>query len=179
MKILLCDFATLPIPIRHSVREVLQSHGAHLYDAQEETRLSIEDIDACIVSGIENSMKTAYVTALALAQKKTVLCLIPKGERVHDGLAPLQQEKSIRRFFALAFYTPDSIRRIVQDFVAKNTKPLEEIPSVKFTLRITPSIERYLQWKSQISGESKADFLRRAIVERIMSGDAEYRNMLE
>lgn len=49
-------------------------------------------------------------------------------------------------------------------------------PSIKFTLRITPRIEKYLSWKIKNTEKTKADYLRGEI-EKIMEEDDEFQNI--
>jgi hypothetical protein len=55
---------------------------------------------------------------------------------------------------------------------------VKEIPRIKFTLRITPTIDEYLDWKSQEVKLKKADFLRDEI-DQLIAKDAEFQKYLE
>lgn len=49
-------------------------------------------------------------------------------------------------------------------------------PNIKFTLRISKEIERYLAWKVNNTNNTKADFLRDAILKEIMENDENYQD---
>ena len=76
----------------------------------------------------------------------------------------------------IVFYTDSSLEKNILDALAKiEGVAINEVPSIKFTLRITPSLERYLQWKSQETGLSKADFLRDFLQKEVIDKDSQYR----
>ena len=53
----------------------------------------------------------------------------------------------------------------------------KETPTIKFTLRITPRIERFLHWKTHNTKVSKADFLRE-LIERLIDQDEDYQRFV-
>ena len=71
-------------------------------------------------------------------------------------------------------------RRELEDKVAQfinevgSGKGIKERPNIKFTLRVTSRMERYLDWKSKKLKKTKADFLREFIGE-IMDKDEGFR----
>ena len=67
----------------------------------------------------------------------------------------------------------------VSDLVLQFLKSIKgagfkEIPRIKFTLRITNTIEQYLNYKIHNTKLSKADYLREQI-ERIMNQDSDWK----
>ncbi|MBU1167747.1 GAF domain-containing protein, partial [Patescibacteria group bacterium] len=61
-----------------------------------------------------------------------------------------------------------------QERKKRQTDP-DKIPNIKFTLRISKEIDRYLNWKVHNTKKTKADFLREAILEDLMEPDEEYK----
>ncbi len=144
----------------HSIEQVLETFGAHKVERDEDGSLDFDRIEAVIINGNENIVEASYVIAVAIAKQKSVLFLLEKGSLVPESIKDFRADKKMRNLFHLAFVTPEKLYKQVQDFIEKAEGETKEYPSIKFTLRITPSMERYLQWKSKRSGISKADFLR-------------------
>lgn len=119
--------------------------------------------------------EVGYFLALAVLYKKPVLCIYPKL----SDIAWLDQYKQcIKDYHHVYFkaYTRSNISRIVQEFldnIEVQTIKKEDIPSLKFTLRISPKMERYLRWKTINTKRTKADFLRDEI-QKIMQSDETY-----
>lgn len=154
---------------------LLSQLGVQLLDEHVNEQVDVEKIDAVILSGEGQEKSVPYVIALALAKRKPILCLLQKGSRINETIQVLRQDKSISRKFTISFYTPSTLKREIHLFINKlEGGGLKEVPSIKFTLRITPSMERYLLWKSRKTGLSKADFLRKMIKDRIIDQDKEY-----
>lgn len=65
-----------------------------------------------------------------------------------------------------------------QEMRAKNIDP-DKKPTIKFTLRISKEIERYLTWKIHNTDQSKADFLRNLLTEDVIQEDQDYQDFLE
>ena len=53
-----------------------------------------------------------------------------------------------------------------------------DVPTIKFTWRITPRNDRYLQWRTINTGQTKADWLRKYMVETLINEDEEYKKFL-
>ncbi|MFH1426865.1 MAG: hypothetical protein ABIG66_05570 [Candidatus Kerfeldbacteria bacterium] len=75
-------------------------------------------------------------------------------------------------------YTEKTLPRAIANFIVlfdPEQKEHENIPSIKFTLRMTPRTERYLTWLSDKQGMSKADLLRN-ILENEADADKKFQN---
>lgn len=59
------------------------------------------------------------------------------------------------------------VERFKHLYLAKNRKINDEKADIKFTLRITPKIEKYFTWKIQNTDLNKADFVRNRIEQEI------------
>jgi len=53
-----------------------------------------------------------------------------------------------------------------------------ELPTIKFTLRVTTRIERYLHWKTNNTKITKADFLRE-LIENLIDKDQDYQRFVK
>ncbi|MCX6785867.1 MAG: hypothetical protein NTZ18_03405 [Candidatus Komeilibacteria bacterium] len=142
-------------------------------------QLSFEHMDGLIVEGKNSVAEAGYLIALALAQAKPILYLLPKGAPLPDQLRSLQENKKLRKLFLLHFYTPRVLPNFLGDFIdiIETGELRREVPTIKFTLRFTARANRYLTYQSRKKRISKADYLRQLIDQNIKS-DEEYQNNL-
>ena len=134
----------------------------------------LEKMDALIIEGTKPLTESAYLIAIALAHKKPILYLSEKNKPINKNLLHLKKDKNTGQFLYLEQYLPDTLADILNNFLQKVEKGSgRENPTIKFTLRITPRIERYLHWKTHNTKISKADFLRE-MIERLIDEDENY-----
>ena len=96
----------------------------------------------------------------------------PRVERVGDRQVPA--------FIQVRSYGGDQAAKIVDEFLTGIMgEEADNEPTVKFTLRITPSMERYLQWKAKQMKMTKADFLREQIDTQVVQRDEAYKKFLK
>lgn len=89
-----------------------------------------------------------------------------------------EEKESLQRFsrqIGIAMSNAIAHERIVKKMERQNgfKKRKFDKPNIKFTLRITPRIEKYLSWKIQNTDRTKADYLREE-VERLIDEDDEF-----
>jgi len=142
-------------------------------------KLSFENMDGLVVEGSGSANEVGYLIALALAQQKPILYLLPKGSLLPDQLRSLMQNKKLKKLFMLHYYSQRTLNNFLIDMIdiIETGELRREVPTVKFTLRFTPRADRYLTWVSRKKKLSKADFLRKKIDEIIMA-DEKYQNHL-
>lgn len=175
MKIYLHDTIQLISEQGNDINSALKQSGVQVVNEASEESNKLDQIDLVVVSLDKDEPSISYIIALSIAKKKQVLCFIPKGHRLPESLQLLNTNSDLKKFFTLIFFTDKNLEKEIAQALTKfESAGLKEVPSIKFTLRITPSMERYLQWKSQKTGISKADFLRKEIKEKIISKDTEY-----
>lgn len=134
----------------------------------------LEKMDALIIEGTRPIAESAYLIALALAHKKPTLYLSEKGKQINKNLVHLRKDKNTAKFLKLEYYTEKTLEKTVLKFLQSVEKGDEkENPNIKFTLRVTPRIERYLYWKTHNSKVSKADFLRE-LIEKLIDEDRDW-----
>jgi len=134
----------------------------------------LDKMDAFVIEATSPDPEVGYLLAYAMSQKKPVLYLILKGTKLGPRLKRLPDNVKIKE------YTEDEISEELLDFLKLLEKGWEDASAnIKFTLRITPQIERYLQWKSKRKKLSKADFLREKIVSDLIENDEEYKKYLK
>ncbi len=150
-----------------------------LPDKSKDDRLAFENMDGLIIEGKESAPDAGYLIALALAQGKRVLFLLPKGSMLPDQLRGLRENAKLKKLLLLRFYSDRTLINHLVDFIdlIETGELRREVPAVKFTLRFTPRADRYLTWLNRKKRIKKADWLRQLIDEQIQK-DEEYQAQL-
>lgn len=135
----------------------------------------LERIDAVVIEGSDPAPEAGHLVALALAYRKPVLYATERGKAVDRHLQRLQGNKASSAFLRLEPYTLDSLPVRLKEFLRLVERGEGiDAPTIKFTLRLTPAIERYLAYKVKGAKMTKADFLRE-LLERLIKEDQLYR----
>ncbi len=145
----------------------------------EETRLVesrggslLDMMNAIIIEGSTADPEVGYLLAYAVAQKRPTLFLAEKGSSGRQILRYLDERK-IPKVCQIRTYGPKNLEWILTEFLKTlGEGEVKEIPRIKFTLRITPTIEEYLDWKTRNTKTKKADYLREEIDHIIQKDDA-------
>lgn len=146
-----------------------------LRELEQTGDLLIGKMNGLIIEGSHFSGEIGYFLALALGQKRQVLYLHEEGTRVNHMLTFILKEYPVGHLISIMSYTRANIFEKIQDFISRIELPgKREKASIKFTLRITPRIERYLIWKSRKLRMSKADFLRERVLLEFIENDMDY-----
>lgn len=141
-------------------------------DASGESLL--EKMDALIIEGTRPLAESGYMIAIALAHKKPILYLSDKTKQINQNLMHLKKDRGTAKLLKLEYYTDAILEKTILAFLQKAEKgESHQAPNIKFTLRITPRIERYLHWKTHNTKISKADFLRE-LIEKLIDDDESY-----
>ena len=148
-----------------------------LAEVRDAGGLVLDEMDAFIIEGTEKSSEIGYLLAMAISQKKPTLYLYEKGSSSQDILKYLSS-KNIPQTMQVNNYSKKDLEKQVINFLKTiKGKKIKEVPRIKFTLRITPSIEQYLYYKTHNTKKSKADFLRE-YVEKMMEMDEDFQKFL-
>ncbi|MAF13639.1 MAG: hypothetical protein CMI53_01970 [Parcubacteria group bacterium] len=138
----------------------------------------LEKMDGLVIEGSKSLAESGYLIAIALTHKKPILYLSEKGKQINKNLQHLKKDKNTAKYLNLEYYTDNSLHKIILEFLQKVEKGEgREVPNIKFTLRITSRIERYLHWKTHNTKTTKADFLREWI-ERLIDDDEGYQKFI-
>ncbi len=127
---------------------------------------ALERVDAIILELAYPSDELHYVLAQSIVLHRPTLCLYPKNREPRELLQHLQKP-SVPKTMVSRAYTSTSISEVLNKFLQSidhNVK-LEETPNIKFTLRLTPALDHYLNWLAQYRGVNKADYLRKLLKE--------------
>jgi len=135
----------------------------------------LEKMDGLVIEETKSLAESGYLIALALAHKKPILYLLEKGKTVNKNLLHLKNDKSITKLLNLKNYTEKDLEQIILEFLGEVEKGEgKQLPNIKFTLRVTSRIERYLHWKTHNTKLSKADFLRE-LIKKLIDQDDDYK----
>lgn len=134
----------------------------------------LEHMDAIIIEGTLSDPQVGFLLAQAMAMKKPLLFLYRRG--TVPFIFTHLSHKELPPFVKVVAYQDVTLAdRVRSQLKTLAGKKLREIPRIKFTLRITPTIEEYLGFKTHNTKNAKADFLREQI-ERQMEDDADWQN---
>ncbi len=137
----------------------------------------LDAMQAIIVEGSTPDPQAGYLLAYALAQKKPLLYLYTRGEVAPEVLRYLNL-KDIPHHIVIATYRPDGVEKQVEEFLKSvGDVKIREKPDIKFTLRLTRSMDEYLDFKTRNTKLSKADFLRDHI-EGLVEQDDDWKKRL-
>ncbi|MBU1148961.1 hypothetical protein KKI23_02605 [Patescibacteria group bacterium] len=173
-----------------TVLQLLKKAELEVFSNQEQTVLSeelsvieqsggmiLDKMDAFIIEGSTPYQEIGYFLAYAISQKKPTLYLCDKSSQAKSVLKYLRTQKA-PKFFQIATYGGKTLEKELINFLQFiKAGKIKEIASLKFTLRITPSIERYLHWKTHNTKNTKADFLREEI-EKLIKNEDNYQKFL-
>lgn len=138
-------------------------------------RNPLERVDAMVLEISQINPQVNYLLAQAILLQKNTLCVYKKASPPRAFLMYLHK-KNVPRCIQFKAYSDKSLQSLLHNFL-KRLKPsiaLEEVPYIKFTLRVTDSIEKYLNWKSRKQKKNKADLIRDDI-EKQIEDDEEYK----
>ncbi|OGY45769.1 MAG: hypothetical protein A3A24_01985 [Candidatus Buchananbacteria bacterium RIFCSPLOWO2_01_FULL_46_12] len=152
--------------------------GPDLEKINQSGEVMVEKMDALVIEGSRSLPESGYLIAIALAHGRPILFLTEKGTPANKNIAYLQKDKVTDKLLQIKSYTDSGLNQILVDFLALVEQGEgKEVPNIKFTLRITSRIERYLQWKTHNTKLSKADYLRN-VIEDLIDADESYQNFI-
>lgn len=171
------------------IAKVLKRNGVLLSSnvARREVNLPAEDIaqaeasgqplldqmDALVIDGTISDQQAGYLVAFAITTRKPTLFLYTRG--IVPELFKHLTTKEIPRWLTVTAYLPKNLETKVEAFLGTvQGAKVREVPRIKFTLRITKSIEQYLAFKTNNTKLTKADWLR-AEIEKLMENDSVWR----
>lgn len=135
---------------------------------------ALERVDAIVLEITQTDPDVQYMLAQAIISQKPTLCLYSKNQEPRDMLSHLSK-KTIPKCIVVKCYTPSGLPEVVNRFVESlNTvSPAEEIPNIKFTLRLTTTLDKYLEWLMRERHINKAEYMR-DLIKKQMDQDEKY-----
>lgn len=144
-------------------------------DLNWETGIAVLAQFDCFILEITNpDQQISYFLAQAILMKKPVLCLYQKNNPPRSLLMFLKQ-KHIPKFIQIKGYLENTLANILANFlgsISDNVGDLET-PTIRFTLRLTPHLDKYLSFAVRGKKITKADYLRE-MIKKQMDSDQEF-----
>lgn len=164
----------LAFHLEHSdaVRDALRNLGVHVVEAS--VQADPNDYDAMVVYVGPGVSIPPYRLAQAVACQKPVLCFYAADTAVSAEMNALKKNESLKPLLHARKIGANPVSDVSTLLKEIERGDLAEVPSIKFTLRLTPTMERYLQWKSQQTGLSKADVLRNFVETDLIAKDKDF-----
>ncbi|MBI2415197.1 MAG: hypothetical protein HYV33_00860 [Candidatus Kerfeldbacteria bacterium] len=140
---------------------------------------ALERVNAIILEIAHPADELYYILAQAIILQKPTLCLYPKNKEPREVLQHLSK-RTIPASVTKRPYTTATIEETVRKFLnaVDYSIPASDIPNIKFTLRLTTTMERYLDWLAQERQLNKAEYLR-AMLKRELDNDDTYQQFLK
>ncbi|MBI2426997.1 MAG: hypothetical protein HYV34_04055 [Candidatus Kerfeldbacteria bacterium] len=142
-----------------------------------EGMMLLDQINAFVIEASTPDPEIGYILAHAVVYKKPTLMIYTRGNAPRELLHNFKQ-RDVSSFLMFRIYTAHNLDRLLFDFLAwLDVMPEKDMPSIKFTLRLSPNISRFLEWKGAQMKLAKADFLR-ALIEGEMKDDRSFQQYL-
>lgn len=134
----------------------------------------LERVDAVVIEGTLPTAEAGHLIALAVTYHKPVLYLTEGGVAVDRHLLKLSHNTAVLPWLRLQSYAVAHLPRHLANFLRDvEHDGATAGPTVKFTLRLTPAISRYLTCKAKVAKKTRADFLRE-FLGQLMARDESY-----
>lgn len=131
----------------------------------------LERMNAFIIEGTTSDPEVGFLLAHAIALKKPTLYVYRRGT-VPQIFSRLSQ-RELPSFVRVVAYDDEKLAGLVLSFLKSiEGVAMREVPRIKFTLRVTNSIEEYLHFKTHNTKLSKADYLREQIEHQMEQDEA-------
>jgi hypothetical protein len=137
----------------------------------------LQEVDLLIIETTQPTQEMQFIIAQALLTQKPTLCLYAKNYPPRELLNFIKQQpqpRSIKTFSYVSQSLPAAVRRFLR-MHSDNTNDRDDFATIKYTLRLTPRVDRYLQWRADATHESKADVIRSLLLDLAQS-DTTYRD---
>ncbi len=169
---------TIHDKIVSGLKILLKSKGI-VVTASGDGDVLLKRIQLLIIEASQPNPQVAFLIASALAHRKPILILLARGTPLDLHLRTLQRDKTVGRWLRVEFYQDKNLLKLVENFVDRWTRGVgRELPLIKFTLRLTSTLDRYLTWKGLQVRKTRANFLRQ-IVEEMADGDRRFQSQLK
>ncbi len=152
--------------------EEVQVSAEVMADSREHDVPLLEHMDAFIIEGTTSDPEIGFLLAHAIALRKPALYLYRRGTvpQVFSRLS----KRELPGFVKVIAYDDEKLGPAVLNFLKSiEGVVIREVPRIKFTLRVTASIEEYLHFKTHNMKLSKADYLRERI-DKMMDHDEDW-----
>ncbi len=135
----------------------------------------LEEVDALVMEITQPTQQIHFILAQAILADKPALCLYAKNQTPRELLSYIKKRPAPRPIKTFS-YTGSTLPLAVKSFVASHSEEeqdgVEDVPSIKYTLRMSPKIDRYLKWVHETRGVNKADFMREMLLKLSIEDEA-------
>lgn len=125
----------------------------------------LDSVDALILEITKPTHETQFILAQALLAEKPLLCLYGKNQTPRRLIEYIQRKRTPRKVRTYG-YMEKELSSLVDTFINRydpRGQAEDEIPSLKFTMRLSPRNDRYIEWLTAQEQTTKAKVLRRII----------------
>lgn len=136
------------------------------------TGATFDAVDAVVIEGTTPSPEIGYFLAHAIAQKRPVLYLYQQGSGGDHILSYIRRKPNPYTIVARAYTERTLIPELSAFLEYLQGGGVKEAPALKFTLRITSSLERYLTYRADDAKTTKANYLRAYLEDRMREDEA-------
>src|SRR3989339_431522 len=122
----------------------------------------LDEVDLLILEITHPTPDLHFILAQAILADKPTLCVYAKNQSPHTLLSYIKRRPAPRAIKTFS-YTEKSLPGGLQHFLELHDKSLrktDDLASIKFTLRLTPRIDRYLDVCTEKHHKTKADYIR-------------------
>lgn len=121
----------------------------------------LDEVDLLILEITRPTQDSQFILAQAMLAKKPTLCLYGKNQPPRPLLHMVRERKSPTvKTFSYTFHNlPVAVTKFIAEFHPAAERHDRE-PSIKYTLRLSPKCDRYLDWVCRRERISKADYFR-------------------
>jgi len=137
-------------------------------DLKEESLKAIDNCDCLIADVSIPSASVGFQIGYALSNKIPTLCLYSSdfGAKKPPQVIDVSDASNLK----IEEYNLKNIKSIIRNFLLK----VPSVKLIKFNFIITPEIEMYLTWGARTYGVSKSEFLRRKVIDEVISKDKKF-----
>jgi len=122
----------------------------------------LDEVDLLIFEITRPTQTMQFILAQAILAEKPTLCLYGKNQPPIELLQVIKYRSAPRPIKTFS-YTDRNLSSAIAQFIQLNdpeSQQHDDAPAIKFTLRLTPRIERYLTQYTKVQKISKADYIR-------------------
>lgn len=136
----------------------------------------LDQVDALLIEITDPTDLEHFILAQAVLADKPTLCLYQKNRPPRKLLDYIRSRKTPRSIKTFS-YSPSTVDEAIESFIRRhNPDSLDDVhmPSIKYTLRLTPFIDQYLDWVSRQQSKTKANMIRSILIDAA-ERDEDYR----
>lgn len=139
----------------------------------------LDQVDLLIIDITKPNPTVHFILAQAILTNKPTLCVYGKNQPPRALLKYIRKKLAPRPIKTFS-YMEGTLAAGVEHFIAlhdPNRQEHDEAVTIKYTLRLSPRVDRYLTWYSEKHEVNKADFIR-DLLTRKAKDDRQYRDPL-